>query len=105
MIRNNTNLTMENEEEIEEEERQDSLEEKHDSSEDDDASEVEGESTPVIDVASVEKEELRKKTIPQPGLGQRISEIDPMLMRFREHLDYRWDVIMNKLDLLFILLD
>lgn len=88
MISDSTDLTMETEEEIEEEEDQDS-------SRDDDASEVAEESTPVIDVASIEKEELRKRTIPPPGPGQRIYEIDPMLTGFREHLDYRWDAMIN----------
>lgn len=81
-IPDNTNLTMEAEQDIEDEEKQDSLE-------GGDASEVAEQSIPVIDVAALEKEELRKRTIPPPGPGKRIYEIDPMLMGFREHLDYR----------------
>lgn len=76
-----TDLTMEVKEET--------YEEQQDSLEGDDSSGVAEQSTPVIDVAALEKEELRKRTIPPPGLGERIYEIDPMLMGFLEHLDYR----------------
>ncbi|KAI6697899.1 hypothetical protein NL676_018018 [Syzygium grande] len=55
---------------------------------DGDASEEE-ESTPLQDVAVIEKEEVRKRTIPPPGSGQRIYEKDSLLLGYREHLDYR----------------
>lgn len=38
---------------------------------------------------SIEKDEARARTIPPPGTGQRIYEIDPLLNNYREHLDYR----------------
>ena len=40
---------------------------------------------------TIKKEEARPKSIPPPGTGQRIYEIDPFLRGYREHLDYRWD--------------
>lgn len=33
--------------------------------------------------------EARLKSIPPPGSGQKIYEIDPLLRGHREHLDYR----------------
>lgn len=38
---------------------------------------------------SKEKDMVRERSIPPPGTGQRIYEIDPILRRHREHLDYR----------------
>lgn len=35
------------------------------------------------------KTEVRTRSIPPPGRGQRIYEIDPILTGFRQHLDYR----------------
>ncbi|KAK4800803.1 hypothetical protein SAY86_021290 [Trapa natans] len=109
VISESTDLTMEIEEGIEEEENQDSSEddgasevaeeskqdgveeeENQDSSEDDGASEVAEESAPIIDVSNIEKANLREKSVPPPGPGQRIYEIDPLLMGFRGHLDYRY---------------
>ena len=37
----------------------------------------------------IKKEEARPKSIPPPGTGQRIYEIDPLLKGYCEHLDYR----------------
>ncbi|GMP84624.1 hypothetical protein CsSME_00038080 [Camellia sinensis var. sinensis] len=39
---------------------------------------------------SREKDVVRKKSIPPPGTGQKIYEIDPLLRSHREHLDYRY---------------
>lgn len=39
---------------------------------------------------TIKKEEARPKSIPPPGTGQRIYEIDPFLRGYREHLDYRF---------------
>lgn len=36
-----------------------------------------------------ESEEIRKLSIPPPGKGERIYEIDPLLSNHREHLEYR----------------
>lgn len=38
---------------------------------------------------SKEREVLKQVSIPPPGPGQRIYEIDPLLSGHREHLDYR----------------
>ncbi|KAF8017811.1 hypothetical protein BT93_H2878 [Corymbia citriodora subsp. variegata] len=87
MVHDSNDLTMEAEEEIEVKEKQDSV-----SSSvvgDGDASEEE-KSAPLQDVAVIEKEEVRKRTIPPPGSGQKIYEIDSLLLGFREHLDYRF---------------
>ncbi|XP_048126938.1 1,4-alpha-glucan-branching enzyme 1, chloroplastic/amyloplastic-like isoform X2 [Rhodamnia argentea] len=87
MIHDSNDLTMEAEEEIEVKEKQDSV-----SSSvigDGDASDEE-ESAPLQDTAVIEKEEVKKRTFPPPGSGQRIYEIDSLLMRYREHLDYRF---------------
>ncbi|KAK3445557.1 hypothetical protein EUGRSUZ_A01533 [Eucalyptus grandis] len=85
VIHDSNDLTMEAEEEIEVKEEQDSV-----SSSvigDGDASEK---SAPLQDAAVIEKEEVRKRTIPPPGSGQRIYEIDSLLLGYREHLDYRF---------------
>ncbi|XP_023746197.1 1,4-alpha-glucan-branching enzyme 1, chloroplastic/amyloplastic isoform X2 [Lactuca sativa] len=37
-----------------------------------------------------ESEEIRKLSIPPPGKGERIYEIDPLLSNHREHLEYRY---------------
>lgn len=87
MIHDSNDLTMEAEEEIEVKEKQDSV-----SSlviGDGDASDK-GVSAPLQDTAVIEKEEVKKRTIPPPGSGQRIYEIDPLLLGYREHLDYRF---------------
>ncbi|GMP50010.1 hypothetical protein CsSME_00016796 [Camellia sinensis var. sinensis] len=39
---------------------------------------------------SKEKDVVRQRSIPPPGTGQRIYEIDPLLTSHREHLDYRY---------------
>ncbi|EPS64874.1 hypothetical protein M569_09906, partial [Genlisea aurea] len=39
---------------------------------------------------SEESSTIRKKTVPPPGSGQRIYEIDPLLRNYRDHLDYRF---------------
>ena len=43
----------------------------------------------VEEMISRESEQVRKRTIPPPGNGQRIYEIDPLLRNFSGHLDYR----------------
>lgn len=46
--------------------------------------------SPSIDgTKHIEKNEARPRTIPPPGTGKRIYEIDPLLNSHREHLDYR----------------
>lgn len=60
-------------------------------SDDDDEALLEETSDPLEVVAStktVETTEI-KRTIPPPGAGQRIYEIDPALNSHRQHLDYR----------------
>ncbi|XP_027072580.1 1,4-alpha-glucan-branching enzyme 1, chloroplastic/amyloplastic-like isoform X3 [Coffea arabica] len=42
----------------------------------------------VEEMISRESEQVRKRTIPPPGNGQRIYEIDPLLRNFSGHLDY-----------------
>ncbi|XP_047339190.1 1,4-alpha-glucan-branching enzyme 2-2, chloroplastic/amyloplastic-like [Impatiens glandulifera] len=37
-----------------------------------------------------EKDVIRKRSIPPPGNGQKIYEIDPLLDNYRGHLDYRY---------------
>ncbi|XP_057513372.1 1,4-alpha-glucan-branching enzyme 2-2, chloroplastic/amyloplastic-like isoform X1 [Actinidia eriantha] len=39
---------------------------------------------------SKEKDMVQQMSIPPPGTGQRIYEIDPLLRSYREHLDYRY---------------
>lgn len=48
-------------------------------------------SDPMEGTSSNEKYEARrvKRTIPPPGAGKRIYDIDPYLTAHREHLDYR----------------
>ncbi|KAL5807547.1 hypothetical protein ACOSQ4_030280 [Xanthoceras sorbifolium] len=36
------------------------------------------------------KTEVKPRSVPPPGTGQKIYEIDPTLARYREHLDYRY---------------
>ncbi|KAK2970574.1 hypothetical protein RJ640_030947 [Escallonia rubra] len=57
--------------------------------EDDEANNAEA---PVLlqEVISKESDLIRQKSIPPPGTGQRIYEIDPILTRHRDHLDYRY---------------
>ncbi|XP_061370951.1 1,4-alpha-glucan-branching enzyme 1, chloroplastic/amyloplastic-like isoform X2 [Gastrolobium bilobum] len=38
----------------------------------------------------LEGDEVKPKIIPQPGSGQKIYEIDPLLQAYREHLDFRY---------------
>ncbi|XP_043699557.1 1,4-alpha-glucan-branching enzyme 1, chloroplastic/amyloplastic-like isoform X2 [Telopea speciosissima] len=40
---------------------------------------------------SDEKSEAKPRSLPPPGTGQKIYEIDPMLNDFRNHLDYRYE--------------
>nr|KJB16659.1 hypothetical protein B456_002G241400 [Gossypium raimondii] len=47
-------------------------------------------STPLKRKISTEKSEAKPRTIPPPGIGQKIYEIDPSLLDFRQHLDYRY---------------
>ncbi|KAL3327622.1 hypothetical protein AABB24_035345 [Solanum stoloniferum] len=37
-----------------------------------------------------ESDIIRERGIPPPGLGQKIYEIDPLLTKYRQHLDYRY---------------
>ena len=46
-------------------------------------------SVPLHRKASTEKSEAKPRSIPPPGAGQKIYEIDPTLFGFREHIDYR----------------
>lgn len=46
-------------------------------------------STPLKRKTSTKKIEAKPRTIPPPGAGQKIYEIDPSLLSFRQHLDYR----------------
>ncbi|CAK9168096.1 unnamed protein product [Ilex paraguariensis] len=46
-------------------------------------------SAPFNDMISNETERVRKTSIPPPGTGQRIYEIDPLLRNYGEHLEYR----------------
>ncbi|XP_022748370.1 1,4-alpha-glucan-branching enzyme 2-2, chloroplastic/amyloplastic-like isoform X1 [Durio zibethinus] len=39
---------------------------------------------------STAKSEAKPRSIPPPGAGKRIYEIDPTLLGFREHIDYRY---------------
>ncbi|XP_058003419.1 1,4-alpha-glucan-branching enzyme 1, chloroplastic/amyloplastic isoform X2 [Hevea brasiliensis] len=52
--------------------------------------EVKKESVPLHEIVSIGKSESKPKSIPPPGSGQRIYEIDPSLTGFRHHLDYRY---------------
>lgn len=45
----------------------------------------------VEDLISNEKDVIRKMSIPPPGIGQKIYEIDPLLNNYRGHLDYRYE--------------
>jgi len=46
-------------------------------------------SVPIAKTITIEKDEVRPRTIPPPGPGHGIYEIDPLLNNHREHLDYR----------------
>lgn len=46
-------------------------------------------SVPLHRNASTEKREAKPRSIPLLGAGQRIYEIDPLLLGFRDHIDYR----------------
>ena len=46
-------------------------------------------SVPLHRKVSTEKSEAKSRSIPPPGAGQKIYEIDPTLLGFREHIDYR----------------
>lgn len=43
----------------------------------------------VKETANAVKDKAMQRSIPPPGTGQRIYEIDPLLNSYREHLDYR----------------
>lgn len=47
-------------------------------------------STPLSESIIIGKTEAKSRSIPPPGSGQRIYEIDPSLTGFRQHLDYRY---------------
>ncbi|KAK6139989.1 hypothetical protein DH2020_026263 [Rehmannia glutinosa] len=51
---------------------------------------LEGTSNSTYETISDESSRVRESVIPQPGVGQRIYEIDPLLSNYREHLDYRY---------------
>lgn len=44
---------------------------------------------PSVRKVNTEKSEAKPRSIPPPGAGQKIYEIDPQLFGFREHIDYR----------------
>lgn len=44
---------------------------------------------PLNGTISRESEMIREISIPPPGTGQKIYEIDPLLKSHKEHLDYR----------------
>ncbi|PPR92529.1 hypothetical protein GOBAR_AA28144 [Gossypium barbadense] len=46
-------------------------------------------SVPLHRNASTEKTEAKPRSIPPPGAGQKIYEIDSLLLGFRDHIDYR----------------
>jgi 1,4-alpha-glucan branching enzyme len=48
------------------------------------------ESSGLTNDISKENDMVRERSIPPPGTGQRIYEIDPLLRSHREHLDYRY---------------
>lgn len=48
------------------------------------------ESVPLNETISKESYMVRQMSIPPPGTGKRIYEIDPILKAHREHLDYRY---------------
>ncbi|XP_043814777.1 1,4-alpha-glucan-branching enzyme 1, chloroplastic/amyloplastic isoform X2 [Manihot esculenta] len=52
--------------------------------------EVKKESVPLHETISIGKSESKPRSIPPPGSGQRIYDIDPSLAGFRQHLDYRY---------------
>lgn len=60
---------------------------------DDENAQSEEASVPVQERVSTErsevKSEVRQRSIPPPGSGQGIYEIDPILSSYRQHLDYR----------------
>lgn len=56
---------------------------------DDEEAHDEEPSVPLYRKVSTDKSEPKPRTIPPPGAGQKIYEIDPMLSGFRDHLDYR----------------
>lgn len=56
---------------------------------DDDKAQDEETSVPLEGVLSATKVKAIPRSIPPPGIGQKIYEIDPTLSGFRQHLDYR----------------
>uniref|UniRef100_A0A2C9V9I4 1,4-alpha-glucan-branching enzyme 1, chloroplastic/amyloplastic n=1 Tax=Manihot esculenta TaxID=3983 RepID=A0A2C9V9I4_MANES len=52
--------------------------------------EVNKESVPMRETVSIRKIGSKPRSIPPPGRGQRIYDIDPSLTGFRQHLDYRY---------------
>ncbi|XVF07723.1 hypothetical protein REPUB_Repub06bG0164300 [Reevesia pubescens] len=57
---------------------------------DDKAAHSEKPSVPLHGKASTGKSEAKPRSIPPSGAGQKIYEIDPALLGFREHIDYRY---------------
>ncbi|ONH96238.1 hypothetical protein PRUPE_7G115400 [Prunus persica] len=57
-----------------------------------DGTEAKGEETPhpLDGTVSTAKKNATQKSIPPPGNGKKIYEIDPLLVGFRDHLDYRY---------------
>lgn len=43
----------------------------------------------------VKEKEVKPRTVPPPGNGQIIYEIDPMLRSYKDHLDYRYNVLIS----------
>lgn len=56
---------------------------------DDGRAQSEDSSARIDGTKSIEKDAARPRTIPPPGTGQRIYEIDPLLNSHHEHLNYR----------------
>lgn len=50
-------------------------------------------SVPLEGLLSTANVKATQNSIPPPGTGQKIYEIDPMLTGFKDHLDYRLDTL------------
>lgn len=48
---------------------------------------------------------VTRRTVPPPGNGQKIYEIDPLLKDHRTHLDYRWDLFLSYFFLMKMMLE
>ena len=59
--------------------------------EDEDTAQAESEKAMVFASTKVktERHEVKPRTIPPPGTGQKIYEVDPSLQGHRQHLDFR----------------